>query len=115
MQAISEWRQILIGAVGGAMAVMLLGFLVFGWLPASTAAAAATSSARTAVIDVLTPICVARFNADAEAPAHLVALKAATSFNQGPFVEKGGWATMPGGESPLPGVAKNCADKLAAS
>jgi hypothetical protein len=112
MKALSEWKPILLGAVGGAMAIMLLGFLVFGWVPAGTAAEAATSSARMAVIDALTPICVHRFNEDTAAAAHLVELKGTTSYSQGPFVEKGGWATMPGAERPMPGVAKSCADKL---
>jgi hypothetical protein len=115
MQALSEWKSILWGAIGGAVIMMLLGFMVFGWVPAGTAAEAATSSARTAIIDALTPICVFRFNEDAAAAAHLTELKGTSHYSRDSFVEKGGWATMPGAERPTPGVARSCADKLAAA
>ena len=47
--------------------------------------------------------------------ANLVALKKIDSWSQGDFVEKGGWATVPGSKSPeqVSAVAKACALLLA--
>ena len=97
------------------MALTLLGFLVFGWVPGSTAAQAAKDEASAAVVAALTPICVSQFKSDAAAVANLERLKALTSYNQGGYVEEGGWATMPGSEKPMRGVAKGCANLLIAS
>ena len=44
--------------------------------------------------------------------ASLVELKKANSWQQGAYVEKGGWATMPGSSSADSAVAKACADVL---
>jgi hypothetical protein len=42
----------------------------------------------------------------------LVELKATDSWKQDTFVEKGGWATFPGTESPNRNVAEVCAKML---
>jgi hypothetical protein len=46
--------------------------------------------------------------------ANLAALKKTDSWAQGDFVEKGGWATVPGSSSPerVSAVAKACATLL---
>jgi hypothetical protein len=115
MTALKEWRPVGLGFAGGAMLLTLLGFTVFGWLPASTAAQAAKDQAAAAVVAALSEICVSQFNADASAPARLERLKALSSYAQGSFVAEGGWATMPGRQEPAKGVAKGCADVLIAS
>jgi hypothetical protein len=66
-----------------------------------------------AIVAVLTPICVEKFQHNADAAANLVALKAiSTSWQQGKFVESGGWATRPGADSPDYALAGACADRL---
>jgi hypothetical protein len=41
-------------------------------------------------------------------------LKKVSSWMQDSYIEKGGWATFPGMDSPEHGVAKACADLLTA-
>jgi len=73
----------------------------------------ATNRAATAVVAALTPICIDRFRQAADASANLVEMKKATyAWDQSKFVEKGGWATMPGSSKPNSAVAKACAESL---
>jgi hypothetical protein len=48
----------------------------------------------------LAPVCVEKFQHTADALANLAALKKVDSWTRGDFVEKGGWATLPGSNSP---------------
>jgi hypothetical protein len=61
-------------------------------------------------------VCVERFRNGPDVPANLAALKSVDSWSQGTFVEKGGWAMIPG-SSPdqVSAVAKACAVLLAAA
>lgn len=73
----------------------------------------ATSRAATAVVAALTPICVEKFRQAADASANLTEMKkAAYVSEQSKFVEKGGWATMPGSNEPNSAVARACAESL---
>ena len=67
-----------------------------------------------AVVSVLAPICVQQFRAQPDAVTQLETLDKLPGYDQGPFVEKGGWATMPGAEKAMPGVARGCATILTA-
>ena len=101
------------GAVAGAAAMAILGFCALGWTLGSTAERMASDRADAAVIDALAPVCVARFEAQADAAARLAELKKISmSWDQRSFVEKGGWATTPGSADPNPEVASACAAKL---
>ena len=115
MNALSEWRPVGLGAAGGAVLLAVLGFTVFGWVSASSAESAAKLEAAEAIVAVLSPICVSQFNADVDAAANLKELQELTSYKQRGYVEEGGWATMPGSEEAMPGVAKSCATMLVAS
>ena len=87
----------LVGAIGGAIALAILGFTWFGWVSASTAEFLADKRAGAAVVAALTPICVEKFKESADAAKQLEALKkVAYSWEKGSFVEKGGWATFAG-------------------
>jgi hypothetical protein len=78
-----------------------------------TAVTLAKNSAATAVVAALTPICVEKFRQGADASANLVEMKKATyASDQSKFVEKGGWATMPGSTEPNSAVARACAESL---
>ena len=101
------------GAVAGAVAMMIIGFWALGWTLGSTAERMARDRADAAVVDALTPVCVAKFEAQADAAAKLTEFKKiSTSWDRQSFIEKGGWATIPGGAAPNTDVATACAEKL---
>jgi hypothetical protein len=101
------------GAAAGAVALAIVGFSWGGWVTGGTAETLAKNSAATAVVAALTPICVEKFRQAADASANLAEMKKATySWEQGRFVEKGGWATMPGSTEPNSAVARACAETL---
>lgn len=113
MQVPSTLKPSLWGAAGGAIAVAILGFSWGGWMTATTANKLADQRADSAVVAVLTPICVENFQHNGDAIANLAALKKISSnWEQGNFVEKGGWATRPGTTSPDYILARACAEKL---
>jgi pimeloyl-ACP methyl ester carboxylesterase len=106
-------RPALWGAVAGAIALAIVGFSWGGWVTGGTAETLAKNSAATAVVAALTPICVEKFRQAADASANLVEMKKATyAWDQSKYVEKGGWATMPGSTEPNSAVAKACAESL---
>jgi hypothetical protein len=100
------------GAVAGAIAVAVVGFSQLGWTLGSTAEKMATQRAEAAVVAVLAPICVEKFQHQADAPAKLVEFNKVSSWNRRSVIENGGWATMPGTDKPNSAVASACADKL---
>jgi hypothetical protein len=100
------------GAVIGAAAISVVGFSTFGWTLGSTAERMATERAQTAVVGVLAPICVEKFQHQADAPAKLIEFNKVSSWNRRSVIEKGGWATMPGTDTPNSAVASACAERL---
>ena len=105
------------GFAGGAIAATIIGFSWGGWVTGSKAENEATQRANAAVVAVLAPVCVERFQRAADVSVNLAALKKVDSWSQGDFVEKGGWATIPGSKpnSEVAAVAKACAALLAAT
>jgi len=100
-------------AVVGAAAISVIGFSHFGWTLGSTAERMANERAQTAVVAALAPICVEKFQQQADAPAKLAAFnKVSTSWDRRSIIEKGGWATMPGSDTPNSAVASACAERL---
>ena len=75
----------------------------------STAKTLADSTANSAVVAAITPICVDQFQRSADATNNLTALQKTSSWEQAAFVEKGGWAIMPGSKSVESGVSQACA------
>jgi pimeloyl-ACP methyl ester carboxylesterase len=106
-------RSVLWGAAAGAIALAIVGFSWGGWVTGGAAETLAKSRAATAVVAALTPICVEKFRQAADASANLAEMKkAAYVWDQSKFLEKGGWATMPGSTEPNSAVAKACAESL---
>ena len=68
--------------------------------------------AEKAVVDRLAGICVAQFQQDPEKDRKLQELKKEDSWKQGDYVEKQGWATMPGEKEADSEVAEECAKLL---
>lgn len=100
------------GAVGGAIVAIVVGFAWGGWVTGGSAEKMAKNQADAAVVAVVAPLCVERFQMQPNAAAQLATLKAASSYQQAKFVTDGGWATMKGNEKPLSGTAQACADLL---
>jgi hypothetical protein len=114
MQVPSELKPALMGAVGGAIALAILGFTWGGWITAGSAEMLAKKHASEAVIAALAPICVANFRLDKDSGAQLVELKKVRSWEQASFVDKGGWAKMPGIKSADSAMARTCAEMILA-
>jgi hypothetical protein len=104
-------RRLIQGAAVGAVVTMIIGFNWGGWSMESTAAKRADEASRSAVVAVLAPICVDKFQHSADATNNLIELKKVSSYMQGNFVEKGGWATPPGSNANS-AVAQACATML---
>jgi hypothetical protein len=105
--------RLLQGIVIGAIASIAIGFSWGGWVTGATANKLAAEQASTAVVTVLTPICVEKFMQNGDAQANLVALRGISSnWEQGQYLEKGGWATRPGATSSDYELARACAAKL---
>lgn len=101
------------GIVGGAT-VAIVGFSA-GWVVTSGSAQEMADKQREkAVIAALTPICIAQFKIQTQEvrTTQLAALKAESSWERGNYVEKQGWATMPGSKEPNDEVADACAAEL---
>ena len=104
------------GAIGGAIALAIVGFNWGGWVTGGKAEADATERAHGAVVSALAPVCVEKFQHTVDVTANRAALKKLESWAQGDFVEKGGWATVPGNNPPeqVTAVARACALLLVA-
>jgi len=113
MKAYPSLKPGIWGAVIGAAAISVLGFSSFGWTLGSTAERVAQERAQTAVVAVLAPICVEKFQHQADASAKLVEFNKAPSWDRRSIIEKGGWATLPGNDGPNLAVVTACAERLA--
>jgi hypothetical protein len=100
------------GAVVGVAGISVLGFSVFGWTLGGTAERMAKERAEAAIVDVLTPICVEKFHAQADAPAKFMEFSKASAWDQRLIIENAGWATVPGTDAPNKAVARACAERL---
>ena len=112
MKAHPSLKPALWGAVAGAVAISVIGFSSMGWTLGSTAERMAADRAESAVVSVLAPICVEKFQQQANSAAKLIEFKKAASWDQRALIEKGGWATTPGAEKMNSAVASACAEKL---
>ena len=112
MKAHPSLKPALWGAVAGAVAISVIGFSSMGWILGSTADRMAADRAESAVVSVLAPICVEKFQQQANSAAKLIEFKKAASWDQRALIEKGGWATTPGTEKMNSAVASACVDKL---
>ena len=105
--------RLLQGMAIGAVASMVIGFSWGGWMTGGSAVKLADEQAGTAVVAALTPICVEKFLHSNDAKANLAVLqKISSNWEQGDYLQKGGWATRPGATSSDYQLARACADKL---
>jgi len=96
------------GAALGAFALFGIGFGPVGWVLGGTA----LERAETAVVERLTPICVAQSKQDSKMAQKIQTLQKLPYEKRGEFVANQGWATMPGEKKPDSLVAEKCSDQL---
>ena len=98
--------------LGSIVLTMIVGFAWGGWVTGGTAQKLGEKMAEDAVVKRLAPICVLQFNRDPGKSGKLKELKEAGTWQKGEYVEKQGWATMPGEEKPDSAVASECGSLL---
>jgi hypothetical protein len=96
------------GAIGGAIAAIVVGFAWGGWVTGGTAAKMGTASAEAAVIQAFTPLCVAKAE---QQPEKLAPLKEESSYQRDDFVIEAGWVDNVSEEYRTE-VATACAETL---
>ncbi len=96
------------GFVLGAIAAMVIGFLVAGWTTAGTT----RKMSDEAVLMSQASICAAQFMRTPDHSAKARELQGMESYQRSEFIEKGGWDRMPGQETASWGVAGACVAKL---
>jgi len=103
----------IVGGIIGAIALAIVGFTQLGWVTANTAESLATKRPDAAVVKALVPVCVARAQSDPQTGPLLQELGGVTSkWTRRSFVEKAGWAKMPGDETSNSDLADACAQAL---
>ena len=76
------------GMVAGAVGTMIVGFSWGGWVTQGTVGQMETASAKAAVVEVFTPMCVARAEQQGD---KLAVLKQESSWKHRDFVVAAGW------------------------
>jgi hypothetical protein len=105
--------RLLQGAAAGAVVAIIVGFNWGGWTLGSTVERVTKERADASVVAALAPICVDQFRQAINAEAKFSELsKLKYSWDRDVFIEKGGWAIMPGSDTASPTVAKACAESL---
>jgi hypothetical protein len=92
----------------GAFAMFGIGFGVLGWVFGGTA----QEQTAAAVVERLTPICIAQAKSDSTSAGKIKILEKMEYDKRGAFVASQGWATMPGEKAPDGAVAEKCSDQI---
>ena len=96
------------GAVGGAAAAIIIGFVWGGWSTAGTT----QEMTDEAVLASRAAICVAQFMKQPNHQEKLSELKAVKSWERHKTIEAGGWDKMPGEQEGRYEVRRACVDGL---
>ena len=108
-------KTVIWSAIGGAIVWWIVLAAGLGWMSPGTAEQRSSESAQAALRDALTPICVARFEHDADHEAKLATLKSKSSWSRDDYVIEQGWATMPGSTEPERQIAQACVNRILAN
>jgi alpha/beta superfamily hydrolase len=100
------------GAVGGAVALAIVGFGWGGWVTGGSAELIAKTRSGKAVIAALAPICASQFQKAPDAMAQQAVLVSKSPWEQTKLVEASDWAKMPGTTEVAEGVGRACADLI---
>jgi dienelactone hydrolase len=98
------------GAVGGAVAAMVIGFSWGGWITHGAATNMQVAVAQTAVVQVFSPLCVVKAE---QQPGQIALLKEESRYRRDDFVIEAGWIDNVS-EQYRSAVADACADSIVA-
>jgi hypothetical protein len=99
--------------LGVGAVVLLIVIFSSGWVMTSgSAETKAKLIAQEAVMAHLAPIAVAQFMQDPDRIARLKELKEIDSWKRGEYVQKQGWVTMPGSDSPNVQIDQEVANRI---
>jgi hypothetical protein len=96
------------GAVGGAIAAIIIGFALGGWTTSGTT----QKMTDEALMASRAAICVAQFMKQPNHQERLDELKELASYKRNKFIQDGGWDKMPGQEDAVFDVSRACVDGL---
>lgn len=103
------------GAVGGAIAITIIGFSWGGWTTSGNAQTLANQAAAQATVAALVPYCLARAGEDPAAATLIAELKEARPNARRTVVENAGWATPLNADRPDRALAQACQEALYSS
>jgi len=92
---------------------LVIGFNWGGWVTESTAKRMAEEAEQDGRAALAASICVDRFMEAENAREELASLKDTSVWQRDDFIADGGWVTVAGVESSIPGAADECAQRLA--
>jgi hypothetical protein len=101
-------RRLALGAFAGFLATVVIGFNWGGWTLGSTA----EQRVNTALVQVYAPVCVERFEHQANIDVKWAELTKVDSWRRDDYIKESGFATPPGSTSPNARIADACADAL---
>lgn len=107
-------KPLLWGGIAGAVVVVIVIFLSGFAVTAGSAQKQAEQMAREAVVDKLATICVAKFKKDPNKDQKLEKLKETASWDRVKYLQKQGWASVPGIKEPDYNACYECADRIIA-
>ena len=99
------------GIVAGAVVAVGVGFIWGGWVTGSTANKMTSEAVEATTVTIYSPICVERYKTKAT-PEQRAAFAKESGWNRDSIIEKMGFATLPGSNSPSDAVADACAATL---
>ena len=99
---------VVIGAIGLLIVIFWTGWVV----TSSTAEYEGKKMAKEAVLENLVPICVEQYLQDPNKIEKFAKMKDKAYYLRDDYVKESGWATMPGSESPIRGIADKCAKQI---
>ncbi len=109
-----EWTKPgIYGALGGAIAVSILGFTWGGWITSGNAQTMAQDLATEEVTLAMVPVCLNNSAADPQRTEKLAILQDLSGFGRRNAMMETGWATRPGSDAPDRSLADACLAGLA--
>jgi hypothetical protein len=105
-------KRLALGAFAGFLATVVIGFNWGGWTLGSTAEDNATRRVNIALVQVYAPVCVERFEHQANIEVKWAELTKVDSWRRDDYIKESGFATPPGSTSPNARIADACAGAL---
>jgi hypothetical protein len=104
-----EWtKPSIYGALGGAIAISILGFTWGGWITNGSAQNMAQDFATDEVTLAMVPVCLGLSASDPERTEKLANLQELSGFGRRNAMMETGWATRPGSDKPDRDLADAC-------